>query len=182
MSRVTRPQRRRRHHEPASGRSGAEDLGGGSICSEAAARRPAWLAGEIISPQRLAAAAGSSLALKETCGGGLAEPSGQRDHLAYPPEYRHRASANDGSHPKLSCRTCGPIRLDSRPVNSAHTQISFSPSNLKWPSKQLRPAAPSYIHGSVAGADRAQTVAAALARGEMRVNLDGSAATEPSED
>jgi hypothetical protein len=90
MSRGTRPQRLRRHREPASGRSAAQDLEAGEFDSAAAARRPARPAGEILAPQRLAAATAGSSACRDSRGG-LAEistralsPSARGTHCRQP--------------------------------------------------------------------------------------------------
>ena len=74
MSRGTRPQRLRRHREPASGRRAAQDLEAGEFDSAAAARGPARPAGKFLR-RRGWRRRRRDLALAETCRGGLAEIS-----------------------------------------------------------------------------------------------------------
>src|ERR1700730_891157 len=68
-----------------SGRSAAEDLDGGKICSAAAARK----AGLLIRPGKFFCRTGwqrcpRALALKETCRGRYLQETGERRPLAYP--------------------------------------------------------------------------------------------------
>ena len=104
-------ERRRRHRERASGRSAAEDLGGGRIWSEASARRPACRPGKFF---RRTGWRGRlrDLALRETCRNGLAEHRRRRP-LSASARARHPARCAAGRFiPHRASRS--PPRLDRR--------------------------------------------------------------------
>ena len=112
MSRRRRPRRRRRHRELwGSGRSVAEDLGGARICSAAAARRPACPAGEILGPQRLAAAPAGSSVQRDMQG--RACRTREEASTGHPLEALHLSTAGTEPRPTLKAAHGGELRRHS---------------------------------------------------------------------
>ncbi len=88
------------HRERASGRSTAEDLGGGKIWSGARCREEAGLpAGEIFSPDRLGAAPAGSSAYKRHAGTGLRKSTGRGDYKAFTRAPRPKPRTRAGFYP-----------------------------------------------------------------------------------
>jgi hypothetical protein len=84
---------RPRHREPRGAAEAQRRTSGGArICSAAAARRPACPAGEILVPQRLAAAPPGSSGHRDSREGNVQGPGG-REQQAHPPDHFHPAAA-----------------------------------------------------------------------------------------